>query len=56
MATEGPNDLLELNGLLDAYSDVASDESAYAHREAIVWLQWIVKSGTTPVVDGSINI
>ena len=46
MKKAGPNDRLEFNGLGGAYDDVEADETAYPHRKALAWLQFICRWGS----------
>lgn len=46
MSMAGPNDRVELNGLGSAYKKVRKHDSAYIHRDAIVWIQYITRYGT----------
>ena len=45
MSLAGPNDRLEIDCLGGAYSSKKSNESAYVHRDALAWIQWINRWG-----------
>jgi hypothetical protein len=45
MKTAGPNDRIEINGLGAAYDKVSPDGSAYSHRGALAWIQYITRWG-----------
>jgi len=43
MRKAGPNDRIELNGLGAAYDKISPHGSAYSHRGAIAWIQYIAR-------------